>query len=182
VVADLALDIGRHDTPGFAHGLGELRHRQFASGEIGTEGALALGAMAIPALRLGSCPQFHRLGMIATLRSRKIVARCKHDDGGKIFLHGGPPLNAALYRRSALPPVYRIQRFFEGTAERQEAARPACKPNRQRATVGVKSTMVREERMRLQRRQFLHLAAGAAAFSAVPQPATAQAYPSRPVT
>ena len=36
--------------------------------------------------------------------------------------------------------------------------------------------------MRLQRRQFLHLAAGAAALSAAPRAATAQAYPSRPVT
>lgn len=36
--------------------------------------------------------------------------------------------------------------------------------------------------MRLQRRQFLHLAAGAAALSAAPRPACAQAYPSRPVT
>jgi tripartite-type tricarboxylate transporter receptor subunit TctC len=36
--------------------------------------------------------------------------------------------------------------------------------------------------MTLQRRQFLHLAAGAAAFSAVPHNAFAQAYPSRPVT
>jgi tripartite-type tricarboxylate transporter receptor subunit TctC len=36
--------------------------------------------------------------------------------------------------------------------------------------------------MTLRRRQFLHLAAGAAAFSAVPQRAQAQAYPSRPVT
>jgi tripartite-type tricarboxylate transporter receptor subunit TctC len=36
--------------------------------------------------------------------------------------------------------------------------------------------------MGLQRRQFLHLAAGAAAMSAMSRPATAQAYPSRPVT
>ena len=36
--------------------------------------------------------------------------------------------------------------------------------------------------MRLRRRQFLHLAASAAAFSAVSQRAQAQAYPSRPVT
>ena len=36
--------------------------------------------------------------------------------------------------------------------------------------------------MKLQRRQFLHLAAGAAASSAVSRPAIAQAYPSRPVT
>jgi tripartite-type tricarboxylate transporter receptor subunit TctC len=36
--------------------------------------------------------------------------------------------------------------------------------------------------MGLRRRQFLHLAAGAAAFSAVSQRAQAQAYPSRPVT
>jgi tripartite-type tricarboxylate transporter receptor subunit TctC len=36
--------------------------------------------------------------------------------------------------------------------------------------------------MGLRRRQFLHLAAGAAAFSAVSQRARAQAYPSRPVT
>jgi tripartite-type tricarboxylate transporter receptor subunit TctC len=36
--------------------------------------------------------------------------------------------------------------------------------------------------MALRRRQFLHLAAGAAAFSAVSQHARAQAYPSRPVT
>jgi tripartite-type tricarboxylate transporter receptor subunit TctC len=36
--------------------------------------------------------------------------------------------------------------------------------------------------MALRRRQFLHLAAGAAAFSAVSQRAQAQAYPSRPVT
>src|SRR5262245_22506398 len=35
---------------------------------------------------------------------------------------------------------------------------------------------------RLCRRQFLHLAAGAAAFSAVPRIAGAQAYPSRPIT
>jgi tripartite-type tricarboxylate transporter receptor subunit TctC len=35
--------------------------------------------------------------------------------------------------------------------------------------------------MKLQRRQFLHLAAGAAALSFVSRPATAQAYPSRPV-
>ena len=68
----------------------------FAPGEIGTERALALGAVAIPALRLGPRPQFHRLGMIATLRGRKIVARCKHDDGGKIFLHGDLPY-AALF-------------------------------------------------------------------------------------
>ena len=36
--------------------------------------------------------------------------------------------------------------------------------------------------MRLQRRQFLHLAAGAAALSAVPHAAIAQAYPTRPIT
>ena len=36
--------------------------------------------------------------------------------------------------------------------------------------------------MRLRRRQFLHLAAGAAALSAVSRLAKAQAYPSRPVT
>jgi tripartite-type tricarboxylate transporter receptor subunit TctC len=36
--------------------------------------------------------------------------------------------------------------------------------------------------MALRRRQFLHLAAGAAAFSTVSQRAQAQAYPSRPVT
>jgi tripartite-type tricarboxylate transporter receptor subunit TctC len=35
--------------------------------------------------------------------------------------------------------------------------------------------------MKLQRRQFLHLAAGAAAIHVVSRPATAQAYPSRPV-
>src|SRR5215510_913498 len=36
--------------------------------------------------------------------------------------------------------------------------------------------------MTLQRRQFLHLAAGAAAFSTVPRTAIAQTYPSRPIT
>src|SRR5215813_3947997 len=36
--------------------------------------------------------------------------------------------------------------------------------------------------MKLPRRQFLHLAAGAAALSAVSRAATAQAYPSRPIT
>ena len=36
--------------------------------------------------------------------------------------------------------------------------------------------------MKLQRRQFLHLAAGAAASSALSRPAIARAYPSRPVT
>src|SRR5262249_50860895 len=36
--------------------------------------------------------------------------------------------------------------------------------------------------MKPARRQFLHLAAGAAAFSAVPRVARAQAYPTRPVT
>src|SRR5262245_7328590 len=36
--------------------------------------------------------------------------------------------------------------------------------------------------MPLQRRQFLHLAAGAAALSAVPRTAWAQTYPSRPIT
>ena len=35
--------------------------------------------------------------------------------------------------------------------------------------------------MRLRRRQFLHLAAGAAAFQAVSRIASAQTYPSRPV-
>jgi hypothetical protein len=35
--------------------------------------------------------------------------------------------------------------------------------------------------MKLPRRQFLHLAAGAAALSAVSRIASAQAYPSRPV-
>jgi tripartite-type tricarboxylate transporter receptor subunit TctC len=35
--------------------------------------------------------------------------------------------------------------------------------------------------MKLPRRNFLHLAAGAAALSAVPRVASAQAYPSRPV-
>jgi tripartite-type tricarboxylate transporter receptor subunit TctC len=35
--------------------------------------------------------------------------------------------------------------------------------------------------MKLPRRQFLHLAAGAAALSAMPRLANAQAYPSRPV-
>ena len=36
--------------------------------------------------------------------------------------------------------------------------------------------------MKLPRRQFLHLAAGAAALPAVSRAATAQAYPSRPIT
>ena len=36
--------------------------------------------------------------------------------------------------------------------------------------------------MHLQRREFLHLAATAAALSALPRTASAQAYPSRPVT
>ena len=36
--------------------------------------------------------------------------------------------------------------------------------------------------MKLQRRQFLHLAASAAALSAVPRAAVAQSYPTRPVT
>jgi tripartite-type tricarboxylate transporter receptor subunit TctC len=35
--------------------------------------------------------------------------------------------------------------------------------------------------MKLPRRQFLHLVAGAAALPAVPRPARAQAYPTRPV-
>jgi tripartite-type tricarboxylate transporter receptor subunit TctC len=36
--------------------------------------------------------------------------------------------------------------------------------------------------MKLPRRQFLHLAAGAAALPAVPRIARAQVYPSRPIT
>src|SRR5258708_34509487 len=36
--------------------------------------------------------------------------------------------------------------------------------------------------MKLPRRQFLHLAAGATAFSALPHLARAQAYPTRPIT
>src|SRR5258707_15748878 len=36
--------------------------------------------------------------------------------------------------------------------------------------------------MKLTRRQFLHLAAGATAFSALPHLARAQAYPTRPIT
>src|SRR6516164_1861330 len=36
--------------------------------------------------------------------------------------------------------------------------------------------------MRIQRRRFLHLAAGAAALSALPRFARAQAYPTRPIT
>src|SRR4030081_980757 len=39
----------------------------------------------------------------------------------------------------------------------------------------------REGKMKLPRRQFLHLAAGAAALSALPRGARAQTYPSRPV-
>src|SRR6266550_4615465 len=39
----------------------------------------------------------------------------------------------------------------------------------------------REERMTVQRRRFLHLAAGAAALAAVSRTARAQAYPSRPI-
>jgi tripartite-type tricarboxylate transporter receptor subunit TctC len=36
--------------------------------------------------------------------------------------------------------------------------------------------------MKLQRRQFLHLAAGAAAFLPISRIANAQSYPSRPIT
>jgi tripartite-type tricarboxylate transporter receptor subunit TctC len=36
--------------------------------------------------------------------------------------------------------------------------------------------------MKLHRRQFLHLAAGAAALPALPRAARAQAYPTRPIT
>src|SRR6516164_2219647 len=46
---------------------------------------------------------------------------------------------------------------------------------------GSRPSPVREGAMKLPRRNFLHLAAGAAALPAVPRFARAQAYPSRPV-
>src|SRR5882672_3920682 len=51
----------------------------------------------------------------------------------------------------------------------------------QRAVVDTASGIFEKGTMKLPRRQFLHLAAGAAALPAVSRIAGAQAYPSRPV-
>jgi len=51
----------------------------------------------------------------------------------------------------------------------------------QRAIVNVDSAIFEQDTMKLPRRQFLHLTAGAAALSAVSHFAWAQAYPTRAV-
>jgi hypothetical protein len=56
-IAELGIDIGRHDAPRFANGLRKLGNRQLATGEIRAESAFAFGTMTIPASRDRSVPQ-----------------------------------------------------------------------------------------------------------------------------
>ena len=75
-VADLAFDEGRHDAPGLADGVRELRDRELAAGQIGPERALPFVAVAIAALRSRPVPE-RLAGLGISLRERRSLAERK---------------------------------------------------------------------------------------------------------
>src|SRR5262249_59078739 len=91
-IADLAGDEGRHDAPGAAHRVGELRERELAAGEVRPERAFAVGAVAIAALRGGTVPQrFAGLGVTRRLRQGHAVTESNDKKRDDESVYGGPP-------------------------------------------------------------------------------------------
>src|SRR5262245_34877537 len=101
-------------------------------------------------------------------------------------------------RRSPIPPCARDlpnwgRRFFPASGRRRRRSAPFTRPKLRSGGRSSKPRTSRENKsgsrlafqgsnmMKLPRRQFLHLAAGAAALPALSRVAWAQAYPARPV-
>src|SRR5262245_29928991 len=101
-------------------------------------------------------------------------------------------------RRSPIPPCARDlpnwgRRFFPASGRRRRRSAPFTRPKLRSGGRSLRPRISRENKsgsrlafqgsnmMKLPRRQFLHLAAGAAALPAVSCIAWAQAYPARPV-
>jgi tripartite-type tricarboxylate transporter receptor subunit TctC len=79
-----------------------------------------------------------------------------------------------------VPNPFHRQRWCRSAGEHSESSR-SDESGGQRCSQFDLCKMIWENAMKLPRRQFLHLAAGAAALPAVSRIARAQAYPSRPV-
>src|SRR6516165_3682122 len=73
-------------------------------------------------------------------------------------------------------------RLCAGSAESGDCAKGQSPRGMCNAIVTYDAQLIREAAMQLDRRKFLHLAAGATAASATSRVARAQAYPSRPIT
>jgi hypothetical protein len=92
LIAHLAFDESRHDAPGLAHGLLDLRGIQATAGEIRPESALALQAVAIAARgRPGGVPLPIGLAgrrIARRLRGGHALGQRKQEHRDEEFIHG----------------------------------------------------------------------------------------------